>query len=302
MLPKTTDMDIQISFAPIVFIGAAVISFVTAWIGSMKPAKKAGAISPIEAVRYTVEDLIKKKSRKSKHGGKPFTMALRNVFRNKKSAVITFASLIIGMTIFMLTTGLLSSLSAENFVKDWGESDFVVTYDFGKIVKKPISISLVDKIKQIKGVKNVRTTTAFPFETEVVYDPDVFSNYILSFANNPEVKGGTDFSDPEVRQRYTENFFGFIYGIDTEYVKELNHKLNTPVDIAQFESGKLVLLCEVLDQTGSSVYTPGKNIQIKNPATGKNVAYQIAPGFLDAGFQSTRGSSRGTAPNMYISQ
>ena len=307
LFPAATDMDIQISFAPNIFIGAAAFSFITAWIGSMKPAKKAGNITPIEAVRYTESNQIKKKKSKSQNGGRPFAMAWRNVFRNKKSAAITFASLIFGLTTFLLTTGLLSSLSAENFVKDWGENDFVITYDITKVDNELISTSMIDKIKQINGVKDVRVTTAFPPEksihtVDVVYDKNVFSDYILSLASNPEVKGGPDFSDLKVRERYTKSFYGYIFGIDSRYVEEINKNLNTPINITQFEAGKFVLLSDIVDQNNHSVFTPGKKIQIKNPTTNKMVTYEIASGFLASDFQSTRGSTHGTAPNMYISQ
>lgn len=305
--PATTDMDIQILFSPVVFIGAAAFTLITAWIGSMKPVKKAGIIEPVEAIRYTESNQKRKTTSKSKNGGKPLAMAWRNVFRSKKSAAITFASLIFGLTTFLLTNGLLSSLSAENFVKDWGESDFVVTYDITKAGNEPITGIMVDEIKQINDVEDVRITTALPAEeslhaAEVTYNPDVFSDYILSFASNPDVKGSMNFSDPKVRECYTKNFYCYIYGIDARYVEELNRTLDSQIDITQFESGNLVLLSEVLDQNGNSVFTPGKKIQIKNPHTNEMVTYQIAPGFLAFDFQSSRGSTRGTAPNMYISQ
>lgn len=306
MFSATDDMDIQITFSPIIFIGAAAFTLIVAWIGSMKPAKVAGNISPVEAIRYTSYDNMKKTTSRSRNGGKPFAMAWRNIFRNKKSAVITFASLIFGLTIFLLTIGLLSSLSAENFVQEWEVSDFVVTYDITEADEDPINEEMVSAISKIDGVKDVRITTTLPngdsFHTvKVVFDPDVFSNYILSFANNPNVKGA-DFSDPKVRELYTQDFYAYVYGIDTRYVEELNHTLDTPIDIAQFESGNLVLLREVLDQNGDSVFTPGEDIQIKHPATGKPVEYQIASGFLSGDFHSSRGIVRGTAPTLFMSQ
>ncbi|MHB8061068.1 MAG: ABC transporter permease, partial [Ruminiclostridium sp.] len=306
MFPTISDAGIEISFSLTIFIGAAVFALITALIGSMKPAKIAGNISPIEAVRYSEAKNMKKKGHKARNGGKPFPMAWRNVFRNKKSAVITFASLFFGLTTFLLTTGLLSSLSADNFVKDWGESDFVVTYDVSKTTNEPITKMMVEEIEKIESVQDVRITTTLPAEkslrvVDVTYDSDVFSDYILSLASNPEIKDSMDFSDPQVRQRYTENFYGYIYGIDTRYVEELNQNLDTPIDISQFENGNVVLLSEVLDSNGNSVFPSGKDIQIKNPYTSELVSYQIASGFLVSSFQSVRGTTRGSAPNMYVS-
>lgn len=307
LFPTVADANIQISFSLTIFIGAAVFTLITAFAGSMKPAKVAGNISPIEAIRYSESKNLKKKSRKTQNGSKPFSMAWRNVFRNKKSVVITFASLFFGLTTFLLTTGLLSSLSAENFVKDWGESDFVVTYDVAKTKNEPITKIMVEEIEKIENVQDVRITTALPAEkslrvVDVAYDPAVFSDFILSLANNPEIKDSMYFSDPKVIERYTANFYGYIYGIDTRYVEELNQTLDTPIDIAQFENGNIVLLSEILDGNGNSVFPSGKEIQIKNPYTGEMVSYQIASGFLASGFQTSRGNTRGSAPSMYISQ
>lgn len=305
--PEIVDASIKISFSPLIFIGATAFTLMTAWSASMKPAKIAGSISPIEAVRYTAMNNVKLKSRKSRNGGKLFSMAWRNVFRNKKSALVTFLSLFFGLTTFLLTAGLLNSLSAENFVKDWEQNDFIITYDISKTENEPITATMVEQIKKIENIQDVRITTTLPAKNSmrnvnVIYDDAVFSNYILSLASNPNIKSNLDFSDPAVRKRYTENFYGYIYGIDTSYVEELNQNLDTPISLSQFEAGNLVLLREVLDSNGNSVFKPGKKIQINLPNTDEMMSYQIASGFLSPDFQSSRGSTRGTAPNMYISK
>ena len=55
-------------------------------------------------------------------------MAWNNVFRNAKSTILVFASLFFGLSLFLVVTGLLRGLSPENFVSQWGESDFAITY------------------------------------------------------------------------------------------------------------------------------------------------------------------------------
>lgn len=307
LFPTIVDKNILISFSPFIFIGAAIFTLITAWSGSMKPAKIAGSISPIEAIRYVSTDSTKIIKRKSRNGGNPFSMAWRNVFRNKKSALVTFLSLFFGLTTFLLTTGLLTSLSPEAFVEDWEDSDFIITYDISKTQNEPITESIVEQIKNINNIQDMRITTALPSNNsmrnvDVIYDDDVFSKYILSFAENPNIKSSVDFSDPAVRKSYTENFYAYIYGLDSRYIEEINQTLNRPINISEFETGNIVLLSEVLDRKGSSVFTPGKIIQIKIPNTDRMISYQIASGFLDAGFQSSRGNVRGTAPNMYISK
>ena len=53
MYSTNSDVGTKVSFSPLIFIGAAIFTFITAMIASMKPAKIAGGVSPIAAVRYT---------------------------------------------------------------------------------------------------------------------------------------------------------------------------------------------------------------------------------------------------------
>lgn len=48
--------DAAVSMNPVIFVGAAVFSLVTVFISVRKPAKIAGTVSPVEAVRYTEGD------------------------------------------------------------------------------------------------------------------------------------------------------------------------------------------------------------------------------------------------------
>ncbi len=95
-------------------------------ISSMKPAKIAGSVSPIAALRYT--EVRTKVNFKKRTKVKLFRMAQSNIFRNAKSTILVFASLFSGLLLFLAVTGILHSLSPEVFVSQWGESDFAITY------------------------------------------------------------------------------------------------------------------------------------------------------------------------------
>ena len=98
----------------------------------MKPAKIAASISPVAASRYTEANTRSYRDHKS-HRTKLSRMARDNIFRNPKSAFLTFASLFFRLNIvFWFSAGLLSSLSPDNFVNQWGESDFALTYSISE--------------------------------------------------------------------------------------------------------------------------------------------------------------------------
>lgn len=295
MYSGNADLGTKISFSPVIFIGAAIFTLLTAIIGSMKPAKIAGSISPIAASQYN-DVSIKVKKRKS-HRLKLSRMALNNIFRNPKSAALTFTSLFLGLMLFLISSGLLSSLSPENFVSQWGESDFALTYSIHE-EENLITDKMLEEIEAIDGIENMRITySAFPQTTmSVIYDQDVFGKYIDSLNG----VSGLDFSDAETLKNYTDNFFGGVYGIDTEYVKEVNSSLETPIDLNAFENGDVVLLSAMTDEDGNPLIQPGQSITVIGE-TGEHT-FTVAGGFLDADFQSGRGNERGTAPDLYISQ
>lgn len=296
MYSGNSTLGVKVSFSPIIFIGAAIFTFLTAVIGSMKPAKIAGSISPIAASQYNAVSVKNMKKRKA-HRLRLSRMALSNIFRNPKSAVLTFTSLFLGLMLFLIASGLLSSLSAENFVSQWGESDFTVTYSIHK-EENLITDEMLKEIEAIDGIENMRVTySASPQTTmPVIYDQDVFGKYIDSLNS----VSGLDFSDAETLKNYTDNFFGGVYGIDTEYVKEVNSSLETPIDLNAFENGDVVLLSAMTDEDGNPLIQPGQSITVIGE-TGEHT-FTVAGGFLDADFQSGRGNERGTAPDLYISQ
>ena len=296
MYSSDTDLGEIVSFSPIIFAGAAIFTFFTAIIGSMKPAKIAASISPVAASRYTEANTRSYRDHKS-HRTKLSRMARDNIFRNPKSAFLTFASLFLGLILFLVSAGLLSSLSPDNFVNQWGESDFALTYSISE-EGNLLSDEMLQQIETMQGIENLRVTySASPWPTmDVIYDENVFGKYIDSL----DGVSGLDFSNAETRKNYTDNFWSGVYGIDSRYIEELNKTLDKPIDLTAFEKGELVVLSAMTDDEGNLLIQPGQAITVVGES-GEQV-FTVATGFLDADFQSGRGNERGTAPDLYISE
>ena len=114
-----------ISFSPLIYIGAALFVFMTTLIGSVVPAKKAAGISPVEAAKY-VSGNINRTRVSSRAKGKIYRMAVRNIFRERKRAIIVFISLILGITVFMVSAIFVSSIDVDKFA----DSIKTLKYDF----------------------------------------------------------------------------------------------------------------------------------------------------------------------------
>lgn len=91
----------DISISPWLYIFSSLFAYFTVYISCRKPAKLAAKVSPVEALRYTeVQENIN--SKRSRKGTKLYCMAFRNVFRNKKRALLTFSSMFFGLLIFFV--------------------------------------------------------------------------------------------------------------------------------------------------------------------------------------------------------
>ena len=291
MYSTNSDVGTKVSFSPFIFIGAAIFTFLTAMIASMKPAQIAGGASPIAALRYTAAGT--KTDIRNCDKMKLSRMAWNNVFRNVKSTALVFASLFCGLSLFLVVTGLLHGLSPENYVSGWGVSDFALTYSIYEN-EDLISSEMVSEISQIDGIEDLRLTYApYPQVTaEVLYDDIVFHDFLMSLDGD----SGIDFSDSTKLETYQQNFFSGIFGIDSAYLEEINKTLNAPVDMSAFEQGNVVLL----SQTVEGLIQQGQEITIQTQ-NGQH-SFVVANGFLNDGFRAGGGNERGTAPDLYISQ
>ena len=82
-----------IYFSPWIFVFGALFSLATVFISCRKPARIAGKVSPIEAVRYTEGGVKRRRKKKGQKGGRISRMALANLGRNKKKTLIVVLSL-----------------------------------------------------------------------------------------------------------------------------------------------------------------------------------------------------------------
>lgn len=210
---------------------------------------------------------------------------------------MVISSLFLGLALYWIATSLLSSISPENFIQQWGESDFAITYsihDDGS----PITADMLEDIKNISGIQNLRVTYVAKERVtfDVQYDEEVFGAYVDSL----EGKAGIDFSSSEKRESYTENFYSGVYGIDNSYIEELNKTLEHPIDLEAFQDGKIVVLQTITNEDGENLIQPNQIITIKTK--GAETEFEVADGFFSADFQGGRGNEKGTAPDLYISK
>lgn len=237
------DFD-KISFSPIIFIGAAVFSLVTVLISAWKPARMAGKISPVEALRYNAAKSTAKvkKTSKSKNGSKTYKMAWRNIFRNKKQTILVVISLFLGSMTMLCINGLIDSLDSKNYVDNNCPNDFAFINE--EPIDDEFSDELINSLENIDGVKNFKTSSAAFVKLD--FDKKLLEPILKDGFEN----GGGDYSDPSYYRNFIETmqdiaddgeFGAWVQTISSDCVEEYNKTHKRQIDLQEFENGKTVL-------------------------------------------------------------
>lgn len=172
-------MPKQIQFQPEIYIVTVIFSFITIWISCRKPARFAGSISAVEAMKYNGQYQEKLRSHRTQKGGKIRRMAFRNVFRDKKRAILVFASLFMGMIAFLAVDTILGSIKLENYVKTYLVNDYVIytgtDENNGQSGEQKKSLeTLAQELQKIPGITSFRwnrtADIVIPFD-EKLYQP-----------------------------------------------------------------------------------------------------------------------------------
>ena len=139
LIEQTTYEDgaVAVSANPLIFIGAALFSFVTVLISIRKPAKIAARVSPVEAVRYTEGAEIgalrkgknksgQDKQKKSTDGGKIWKMAWPNLARSKGRTVVVILSLSLAIILLNSVFTVTSSFDMDTYLKHFVTTDYQI--------------------------------------------------------------------------------------------------------------------------------------------------------------------------------
>ncbi len=146
---------------PYIFAGSALFAYLTVLISCMKPAKIAGKVSPMEALRYTdTGTSSKRKIKKSTVGASIPKMALANLGRNKKRTITVICSLTLGLVLLACIYAKNVSFDIDKYMSQTVISDFEVkdssiSSAFGTYNPYGTTISpeLLEKIGGLNGLE-----------------------------------------------------------------------------------------------------------------------------------------------------
>ena len=150
------DYTLTFVYSPIVFLGSFAFSVLTALISAWIPAKKLSRITPLDAIRYGNEPVIKKIKKYRVHSavfGIYGELARKSLYARRKSMRIGTMSILLAVfaCVSLLNMFGISNLSTEktyfnHFKDNW---DFLITSEEGNYSKE-----LLDEIRNIDGVSS----------------------------------------------------------------------------------------------------------------------------------------------------
>lgn len=276
---------------PFVFISAAVFTIITVFVSSFKPVKMAVKSTPLDAIKYQ-QITLKRNIKKGRQGGKPYRMAIYNITCNKRKSILVFASLFLGITIFMLVNTYTNSINKEDYIKAYMPYDAILNNptrnDSGNLGEQIFDADLINRIKSVEGVRNVEIVTSDTIN--VGFNEELFAGeYLKKFCalwmdrSYEEVLGQLE-KDPL-------DFYGCLIAVNQKQLERLTKGQN--IDLTGFDDGKTCILQSDIPISGIK----NKNIAF-NLAEQKEIFNMKAAGVVEKNLSSFSG----IAPNIYVSE
>ncbi|MDT2658838.1 ABC transporter permease [Enterococcus hulanensis] len=230
---------VVVSTKPLIYVGACLFSLLVMLLSSIKPANYAAKVSPVLAINFT-ESKVKKHNVRSRNGGKLYLMAWRNIFRDKKRALIVIVSMTLGITSFVAVNSIVKSMDFEKFVLSEMDYDIMISPSYSssdntlsatkRLEKQQVSQQL-NQLAANDAISDTRIYYSEPIQ--VAYDKQKFSDYIRSY--NQYFKYGKI----DQNKIQPDDFRGEVISIDSaELEKLLTADKKNSFDKKAFEAGE----------------------------------------------------------------
>ena len=114
-----------VSASPVIFLGSALFAWGTVLVSCLRPARLAGKISPIEALRMSDADSSGRKKAKRRRGSASLaSMAWANLWRNRKRTITVICSLTLGLVLLSSFYAKNAAFDMDKYLEDLTISDF----------------------------------------------------------------------------------------------------------------------------------------------------------------------------------
>lgn len=272
----------SVSASPIIFIGSALFAWLTVIISCLRPARLAGKVSPIEALRYTATSSIgNKKTKKTRNHTTINAMAWSNLGRNKKRTVTVICSLTLSLVLLSCIYAKNVAFDLEKYLSELAIADFMaedVTSNDYRNGYNPagntISPEVVKKIASLDGLEN--TGKLYSHHTEILLTQqatDNLSNFYTAerlsewASYDPH---GAEALEKTLQDKKTSSVIFGVEGIPLKTITQENHLLAGSFDPDAFADGGYILAItprldkETVKNITLPTYSVGDQVTIEN--------------------------------------
>ena len=271
-----------ISSNPVIFLGSALFAWLTVTVSCLRPARLAGKVSPIEALRMSDAAASKKKSKRTRNGASITSMAWANLGRNKKRTVTVICSLSLGLVLLSCFYAKNAAFDMEKYLfeltisdfqlDDSSSTDYIGGYDPHGFT---LNAELVASVEGLAGLEAIGHQYSHQFK--LTLDDETVQN-IGAFYTQEMLDDWATYDSSGSAQiknaMKTREVIGVLYGMDGIPLDAITHErylLSGSYDAEKFASGDYVLaIGPAIDSTDTErktalpVPTVGSSIALEN--------------------------------------
>lgn len=244
--------SVSVSASPLIFIGSALFAGITVWISCMRPARMAGKVSPMEALRYNDVQRGNRVSKKRSGSASLTALAWMNLGRNRKRTVTVICSLTLGLTLMSVFYAKNAAFDMEKYLADLTLADFQIDevtseeylrgYDpYGDTLNE----DLIAQVAAVDGLEGIGVV--YSHETQIDVNEQTIANLQEYYTDDIlEYWASYDPTGPESLQKLIDrkSTAAVIYGLDgiaLDAYSRQEHVLSGSYDAEQFATGRYVL-------------------------------------------------------------
>lgn len=269
----------SVSTSPVIYIGSALFAAATVLISCMRPARMAGRVSPMEALRYN--DVLRGTSSTGKRSGNAGLCALAwsALGRNKKRTVTVICSLTLGLTLMSAYYAKNAAFDMEKYLSGLTLSDYQIddatSEDYIRGYNPhgdTLGDTLRERVKSLEGLEGVGYL--YSHETEISLDERTISNIRgfyteekLNFWSSYDPNGPKSLLEAITQEKAASVVYG-ADGIVLDAYCDREHLLDGSYDAARFADGGYILAIASAGEEGEKPGTVsvGEKIIIEDHA------------------------------------
>lgn len=322
----------EISYQPLIFLGAAMFSLLTVLLGCQRPSKIAQRVSPVAALRRTISGEEKQRSKAARHHHTRCSlkyMAWKNVFRDRRRSSLVVASISLGMVLFLSVSALSEAVGGESYFNAKYPYDFVCTVQNTESVVQvnltgvipepdpadPFTLTpeeiqdILHEIQRTDGISQldlIRSSVCTIDIDEALWEPVLQKSYVTlpMQTGEPESAAGGELQffagityDDFIEQITDLGQFRLrVYSISDRYLNQYNQTHTQQIDPDAFRRGEV---CLISGRSHESMI--GEKINLKSPESEKSTGLIVGGIWETPVYSQLSSANTGYLEGIYIS-